>query len=509
MAKASPPTSIVHHHILQGMVTLAIIGNLVAANNILSFWEAAEVMNILLAQAQTSTLFLPALILKGTYSLFGLDAFALRMPGILFFLSALATFYYIGQKLFGKEALLTFLLVSCSALLLVNMSKFAFSDVYLLGLQLLNMIFLLRLLKTPAPQWELAFWLTVLLGLFVHPISMLIWSGGWWGWLYWKHPQGKALPKSSIWAGIALFTGAIVYLGWVDWQSPTFLFSFKTSSLGLYFALLLLGCLPWLGFLPSGLRDLWMKRKKGEELSLFIAGWIILGLLSYSSIAAVGLLFLMSKQVQLSLDPKYPHRNILQISISLVLVLSFAGVFLLLMGSYNLFDSPGFRAAVLAGGCYWALYFFGSMGVLMKRELVMIGGFAFSGLLLTAFFWARFGPLIEAKRDLPVRLTNEAHQKVADTSTKPDLWLGDKNLLASPKFQLYAAEFFSAIHPLPTDGSFTIPASDLILLDSTTIQTVDTSKLSSHPPIQGFSSLSGALEEYWIFKASTLESLKK
>ena len=491
------------------MVTIALIGNLFTANNILSFWEAAEVMNMLTVQSEANTFFLPALILKGIYAFAGLDAFAMRLPGVLFFLGAISTFYYVGKKLFGKETLLTFLLVICSALILVNMSKFAFGDVYLLGLQLLNMIFLLRLLKTPASQWEIGFWLTTLLGLFVHPVSMLVWSGGWWLWLYLRHPQGKSLPKSGIWAGVAILAGAIISLGWVDWQSPSFLFSFKSSSLGFYLTLLLLGCLPWLGFLPSGLRDLRMKRKKGEELSLFITGWLLIGLLSYSSIAVVGLLFLMAKQVQLSLDPKYPHRNTLQISISLVLVLSFAGVFLLLMGSYNLFDAAGFRAAVLAGGCYWALYFLGSMGVLMKKELVMIGGFTFSGILLTAFFWARFGPLIEAKRDLPVRLIEEARQKIEDPDTKPDLWLGNEKLLNSPKFRLYATESFNTIQIVPKDRLFKLPPSDIILLDSTAIGTLDTSWLSAHPPVQGFSSIFGTLEEYHILRSSSMTKAKQ
>lgn len=483
MVKLRSTSDIINNNLLQGMVVLALIGNLIAAGELLSFWEPGETYNIGLLQSGEHQFYLPALLMGLMKNTFGLDHLALRFPGILLFLGSLGSFYFVLKDLFGKETLLTFLIILSSSILLVNVCKFAFGDVYLFSFQLFSFACLLRMLKTPTTKWSVGFWISTFLGSLVHPISMGIWSAGWWLWLYYRHSKGANLKGHLLWIPYLILVGVLLFTGRINWAAPGFFFSFDLWAYGKYLLIILLACLPWLGFIPSGIKDLRYKRKKGEELSLFILGWIFLGFLSYSMMAVAGLLFLSAKQVQLCTDEKYPFRKSLQISTSFVLVLTFFGVFLLLMMSYNLFDAPGFRAAVLTGGCFWALVFLGCIGTLLRKELFMIGGFTFGGLLLSAFFWARYGPLLETKQDLPKQLIELL--ETPNDNSQGVVYSNDTSLVNSTKMQVYFEENGRRLELIKMSDIQSLRSDAQVLLNMEQAQSTDSTITPLNKEIKG------------------------
>ncbi|MEM1322720.1 MAG: glycosyltransferase family 39 protein [Bacteroidota bacterium] len=471
-------TSLFDNHLFSGLVAVAVLGILLTSNDILSIWNGAEAEGLLLVQEGGQLPGLYHWLLSLVYINAGLNPFLLRLLSVLGLLAAFGGFWQWGRKLFGENTVLTTLIIMGSSILLTCSAKQATGDSWLFACQLLNFLFLLRLLKSPALPWTIAFWATALLGALIQPLSMLIWSAGSWFYLYFLHPKGKALPYSWGWLPFTGLIALLVFTGQLDWKASTFLFGYGASnSFGKYLLYQLFGSLPWLPFLPVAFRDLWVKRRKGEELSLFTSGWLLMGLLSQSLILQAAFAFIMAKQVLNCFDQRYPYFTMAKLFLTFFMVLSFFGVMLLLLGSHNLFEASGFRAAVLVGGGYWALYFVSSLGMLMKNERLLIGGLAFCGLVLGAFFWAKYGPLIEQRRDLPQRIVAAGEKLVAQPSQVT--LIVQKNLLPQrSNFQLMAQESLTGLRTgLSKDSlSLMIQQQDdiLLLTDSLTYEMVKT-----------------------------------
>ena len=227
----------------------------------------------------------------GLYQNWGLNEFLLRLPGALILLISCTIFYFLSRRLFGSTALASFYVVLGSSLLVINSSKLAVADSFLFAVQLVSIPLLIRYLKQGKWQWQLGWWSCLIIGSLLAPLVMLIWGVAWWQYLRMLHPNGQRLKE---WYWLFLWVAGVSIgwtKGWLDSTDEAYFLAYTNQSWLSFLGISMLGILPWLGFLPAALRELFFKLKKKEELALLTSAWLLIGLLSHSLIFQAALAF--------------------------------------------------------------------------------------------------------------------------------------------------------------------------------------------------------------------------
>jgi len=493
-----------------GLAALLVLFNLLIANDYVTIWEGAEATMVLQAQQETlgadamtssDRAFLPSKVVEVVYSLLGFDIAYLRYISVLVLLLTFLGIYHWGRKIFGDEASLLTLLVAGASFMLVNVAKMVTADSWLFAAQSLFIIFLILYIKQPIIKWMIGVVVMLLLGLLIEPISMLIWSMGLAVYFYFQHPN-KTAAKGILLKAILPVTllGLVFLLTQGVHSNEIFLLGYGQIGYGKYLLFTFLAILPWLGFLIAGFLDIFMKVKKREELAIISVGWLIFGLMSMSMVLQFLFAYLIAKHVLAYLRKPYPYEGLVK-SVSLfMLLLSFIGITLMLIGGWQQLGEGGYLSLLAVGAVYWVFGFAGAMGLFLKEKRFIIGGFALSALLVTFAFWGRLYPLVEKFRDLPQQLVNESLES-SGTKMLP-LNMAMKVLPERANFNVYVNANFPEKKRITSqqelDATLQSGTPQILIYNKQSGLQIDSMLLKSAKVVIGNVEVSQQPEKYWI-----------
>ncbi|HHS96082.1 MAG TPA: hypothetical protein ENJ45_05775, partial [Phaeodactylibacter sp.] len=265
-----------------GLNILLMIGSLLLVNDYATIWSGAEAYHLWTAQ-QASAHSPSTLLIEKLYQSIGLSPFGLRLPGVITLLATAALFYHFGKKVFGRDAVVLTLLVAGSSFMLIPFGKFISGDVYLLFAQMAHLLSTILYLKRPLPRWRVSNYIFLGIGLSIHPLAMSLWAIGLGVMLWLKHPKRENLKK--LYLPVSLMLVALALLGqsyYGLWHFLDFRLSYGQLPAAKAYLLIVISLLPFLGFLPAVLLDLYRKWKKDEELAVILSAWLLAAVASLS-----------------------------------------------------------------------------------------------------------------------------------------------------------------------------------------------------------------------------------
>jgi len=335
------------------------------------------------------------------YKSLGVNHFGLRLPNVLLLILTFVGFYFYGKKLFGKRSTLITLLVMGSSFLPVNFAKIASGDIWLFAMQLMNFIFLILYLKQPINKWKYGFWIFTVLGALVHPLSMFVWSLGLWVYLQLMHPRKSNLKGLVLLPLLLVIYVPLYFFGFVSFETNHFFMAIGSGNFKWYFVIILLGILPWFGFLPASLWDMIQKFRKKEEMAIINVGWILLAIFSQSLILIAAFSFIIAKNLESFFKRNYPYRRWVKGFCLVNMMITFIVLFSVLTGGFIQFQGTGYKSLLGLSAIYWMMSMVSVLGLWMMRNSWVTGGMAASGLMATWLFWLQVNPLVESQRNLP------------------------------------------------------------------------------------------------------------
>ena len=373
--------------------------NLFSYNDQIPVWSHAEEMSLEGAKELAFGGVPPnfAAIFIGILDFRWEDKFIVRLPSVLLFLLSLLGIYAWGKKIFGKEAIITTLVVLASSFLVVNVAKFATSDAWLFCFQIMSVLALLIYIKQPLKRWNLWHAIFTGLALFVQPVSTLVLVVVLMVFLFFLHPNGKKLSGLYYWILPLAFAIFSYIRGFPTFEAYNpFFISFGTISILSYCLWMIYGVLPWFAFLPPGMRHTIKRFRQKEELSIVLLGVFIAGMLSMSLVVQFVFALLIAKQLQGFFDDKYPYYKVVKAGAVIHLIIVVVAAMLLMVGGWQELKGFGFRTMMTFGTIYWFASFAGVVGIMMKNRRIVIGSAATAGLTITFMFWGQIFPLLDA-----------------------------------------------------------------------------------------------------------------
>lgn len=318
--------------------------------------------------------------------------FLVRSPGIVFLFAGLGLGYQLGMRFFGKETMIFVLLAMAGSWLLPNATKWLSLDTWLWLPQLLTALGMLGFLKQPEKSWKWLIWLSWPVALLLHPLGSLLGVGALY--LVWRsrHPSGKRLDQLGLYLIGPLVAALSLWLNKGERLADWYLLTPDWAALGGQ----LLGILPWLGFVVSGLVETIRNFRKGEELAILMAGMLAGAILANSLWLQWVLALIAAKQLQRFVLSGYPYGNVVK-SIAVLQLIAYIliGIWAMMSG-YGNWGGSGFRAAMSATLACWAPALFGVFGLFGKNQRMAVLGFMFSGMLFSLAFWTQLYPLIRS-----------------------------------------------------------------------------------------------------------------
>ncbi len=402
-----------------GLLAILTIISLVVMNDFTTILESEEAFNILCVQQQMtdstsqSLAPFPNTSQYLIYSVFGFSPFWIRLSNVIVFLLLLLGIRIWGARIFGKEQIMIFIITIVSSFLLISMSKFAVADIPLCAFHTMSMIFLVICLKQPKLKWQIVYGLFVMGSFLVQPTSAVIYGVGLLIYMLLFHKEANNLLKPAILAIWLLLISVFYFLGGFSWTTEGFIFSYQTSWKE-YFTWQVIGLLPWFGFLPAALWDLFQKLRKKEEMAIILTGWLLLSLLSHALILQLCLLFLIARQIVNYFKPNYPYKGLVKAFAIVNLVFTFFALLAVMFGGFAAMHNVGFRTAAVFSAIYWIFGFVGILGLFSDNRKYIIGGFTFAGAFSLMLFWVQLNPIINRYRDINTQLLGklEKGQKV-------------------------------------------------------------------------------------------------
>jgi len=398
-----------------GLLAVLTVISLIVMNEFTTIIESQEAFNILHVQNQIGEKAVPSVApFPNTsqfiiYKLFGFSPFWMRMSNVIVFLLLLLGIRVWCGKIFGKEQAITFITTIVSSFLLISMSKFAVADIPLAAFHMMIFAFLVICLKQPKVKWQIVYGLFVMGSFLVNPTSGVIYGIGLLSYMLIFHKNSKNLRQPLIFGIWAFFIILFFFLGGFSWGTDGFVFPFQ-SSWKQYFIWQLIGLLPWFGFLPAALWDLFQKLKKKEEMAIILFGWLLFSLISHGLVLQLCLLFLISKQLNNYFKPNYPYKDLVKTFSIINLVFTFFALLAIMFGGFAALHTTGFRSAAVFSGMYWVLSFIGILGLFSNSRKYVLGGFGIAGAFSLMLFWVQINPIVNRFRDINVQLLDRVEE---------------------------------------------------------------------------------------------------
>ena len=234
-----------------------------------------------------------------SFSVFGVNEFALRLPSVLAVWLTCASLWWFGRRLFGEDRAAWAAIILASSLVLPLFGKMALTDATLLMFQTTAVLGLLNYLHQPHLRWNVLLWASVALGVLTKGPPILILIGGLWAWLLVFHPQRRNLIGTHPWLflPIALLPlGAWMYLSWLrdEGRLLAFLYDWyvvrrvggsvlgQTGPPGYHLVVLLISFAAWIPFLGMAIGErarTWRQPWSPNQIAL--AGWMVFGWLFF------------------------------------------------------------------------------------------------------------------------------------------------------------------------------------------------------------------------------------
>ncbi|MEM6964825.1 MAG: glycosyltransferase family 39 protein, partial [Bacteroidota bacterium] len=400
-------------------------------------------VQVLLGKAETTSTakaLIPVWIDSLMYKSLGFNEFGLRLPNVVVLLLTFLGFYFFGKKLFGQKATVVTLLVMASSFLPVNFAKVATGDVWLFSVQLMSFIFLIFFLKQPINKWKWGVWIFTVLGALVHPLSMLVWSLGLWGYLQFWHPKKRNLRQLMLLPLLLIIYVPLYFFGYISLAMPYFYMGIGSGNFSYYFVIALLGILPWFGFLPAALWDMIKKLKKKEEMAMINLGWILLAIFSQSLVIVAAFSFIIAKNLLSYFQKNYPYKRLVKGFTLVNMIFTFCVLTVGLLSGFLNFQGTGYRSLFGVSALYWMSCMASVLGLFMMNNGLVTGGMAFSGLIATWLFWLQVNPLVESQRNLPQQVFQSLSSKGVGKTTirSTELYhLASDSVFYQHNFQVY------------------------------------------------------------------------
>jgi 4-amino-4-deoxy-L-arabinose transferase-like glycosyltransferase len=264
-------------------------------------------------------------MIAGSYALFGINEFALRLPSVLGLLTTIGCVWYGARFLLGTDtARLAAMILACSPFVL-NLGKLALTDSVLLAFQTIAALALLRGVVRPSWQATVVLWTSVAGGVLTTGPPILILVGGMFLFLLVFYPRRRNLVFLHPWLGLPLALLPLAIWVWLAWQEDQRFVLFlaywyvlrraggtvfgQWGPPGFYFLLFFVCLIPWTAYVWPALTDAWrgVRRRRVRFLLLgswLFGGWIVWELLpsklpTYTLGAFPALALLVARQVYL------------------------------------------------------------------------------------------------------------------------------------------------------------------------------------------------------------------
>lgn len=487
--------ALVHNRLFLALSSLLIVGLLLFQNDVVALWDEDEAAYAAFGaeMLETGDWVNPGFTwseihrktpfhfwsIAVSYSLFGVNTFALRLPGVLAIVLTLLTLWALGRKLFGEStARLAALILGCS-LAVPTLAKIAFTDAWLVFWETLALLLLFRFMQQPRWQLSLAFWLAIGFGVLVKGPPILILTGGVWLFLAIFHPQRQTIWKTQPWLGLPLALLPFGLWMWASWaadngQFMTFLYEWyvlaringnvlgQTGPPGYHLLVILLAFLPFLPFFPAALASFVQQLKKREANALYLAGWLLFAWLFYEAMSsklpsyALGAhpaFALLLAQSMLSWEKEGRYKKWVKGGgIAFLILLLIAALLLQLklpLAFGELADAAAGPLTGLAMLLWMGALLIGISVFVKKAEAVLLGGMLGLGLAIGFTAWGSIVPVLE---NSPVKATAKIGQAAAQKadSTTPVLLWGMDVKQTIPSLPFYLSRHFKEHHVLKT-----------------------------------------------------------
>ena len=234
-----------------------------------------------------------------SFSIFGVNEFALRLPSVLAVWLTCASLWWFGRRLFGEDRAAWAATILASSLVIPLFAKVALTDATLLLFQTTAALGLLNYIHQPNVRWNVLLWTSVALGVLAKGLPVLILIGGLWAWLLVFHPQRRNLLGTHPWLFLPfalLPVAAWMYLSWLrdEGRMLTFLYDWyvvrrvggnvlgQTGPPGYHLAVLLMSFAAWMPFLWMAIGErLHTWRHAWSPNQIALTGWIVFGWLFF------------------------------------------------------------------------------------------------------------------------------------------------------------------------------------------------------------------------------------
>lgn len=229
-----------------------------------------------------------------SFSIFGCNEFALRLPSALAIWLTCAALWWWGRAVFGRDQAAWAAVILASTVVVPLYGKVSFTDATLLLFQTTAVLGLLNYLENPHWRWNLLLWSSVALGVLTKGPMVLILIGGLWFWLLLLHPQRRRLVGTHPWIFLPLALlpfGAWMYVSWQrdGGQLLTFLYEWyilkrvggsvlgQSGPPGYHLVILLVSFLTWTPFVWTALADRLRHWRVWTAPQIALAGWMFFG----------------------------------------------------------------------------------------------------------------------------------------------------------------------------------------------------------------------------------------
>ena len=376
-------------------VSLLIVVTFLVMNDFASLWNGAEAALAWESAAPNGSRIIPAIVLNWIWTQTDGNLFLMRLPSVLWLFAAAAGFYYLARPLFGLRTTVATLLVAGTSMGLPNLAKIATVDSWLLATHLIGFVLLLRHIKQPSGPWRWWFYVLVFVSGLILPWSTLVYFSIAAVFLLGRPGKGRQLWNLQPWLP-ALLAIAVCWLsGTLEWRPDWF---FIHQDRPFNYVIVILGYLPFAGFILSGLLDYTPKLNKGDEMAIVLAAGFVSAMMAFSPVLYFVPALLIAKQMDAYFLPGFPLRNFVKIGAVLHLIVAFFGSLALFFGGMYYLQEGGFRVAALIAGAYWSMSFVGVIGLYGLHRRWAIGGPILAGALALLLFWLTAYPLLETRR---------------------------------------------------------------------------------------------------------------